>query len=53
VGLATWVIAEAFFAEATVPPQLVGLFASILGMIGGSLAPQIVRDGRAGTHARA
>jgi SSS family solute:Na+ symporter len=53
VGLAVWVIAEAFFAEATLPPQIVGLFASILGMVGGSLAPQLIRDGRAGTHARA
>jgi SSS family solute:Na+ symporter len=52
-GLAVWTIAEAFFAEAVVPPQMVGLFASILGMIGGALAPQLVRDGRAGTHARA
>src|SRR5688572_3632928 len=52
-GLAVWTICEAFFAEAVVPPQMVGLFASILGMIGGALAPQLVRDGRAGTHARA
>jgi solute:Na+ symporter, SSS family len=52
-GLAVWVICERFFAEAVVPPQMVGLFASILGMIAGSLAPQLVRDGRAGAHARA
>jgi solute:Na+ symporter, SSS family len=53
LGLAAWTIAEAFFADAVVPPQMAGLFASMLGMIGGSLAPQLVRDGRAGTHARA
>jgi SSS family solute:Na+ symporter len=53
VGLAVWMICEAFFADAVVPPQMVGLFASILGMVGGSLAPQLVRDGRAGTHAKA
>jgi Na+/proline symporter len=53
VGLAAWVVAEAFYAEATLPPQIAGLFASILGMIAGSLAPQLVRDGRAGAHARA
>jgi len=52
-GLATWGIAEAGFAEATIPPQIAGLFASIVGMIAGSLAPQLVRDGRTGTHARA
>ncbi len=53
VVLAVWAICEAFFAEAVVPPQMVGLFASILGMAGGSLAPQLIRDGRAGTHAQA
>ena len=53
VGLAAWVTCEAFFADAVVPPQMVGLFASILGMVGGSLAPQLIRDGRAGTHAKA
>ena len=52
-GLAVWGICEAFFADAMLPPQIVGLFASILGMVVGSLAPQLVRDGRAGTHARA
>ena len=50
-GLAVWGICETFFAEAVIPPQMVGLFASILGMVGGSLAPQLVRDGRQGTHA--
>ena len=52
-GLAVWGICETFFADATVPPQLVGLVGSILGMIGGSLAPQLVKDARHGTHARA
>jgi len=53
VGLAVWVICESFFAEAVVPPQIVGLAASAIGMVVGSLAPQLVRDGRVGTHARA
>jgi Na+/proline symporter len=52
-GLTVWVIAETFYADAVVPPQMVGLFASIAGMLAGSLAPQLIRDGRAGTHARA
>jgi Na+/proline symporter len=53
VGLAVWGICETFFADAVIPPQMVGLFASALGIVGGSLAPQLVRDGRAGTHAGA
>jgi len=53
VGLGVWVICEAFYADATVPAQMVGLFASIVGMVVGSIAPQVLRDGRAGTHARA
>jgi solute:Na+ symporter, SSS family len=51
-GLAVWGVCEVFFADALVPPQLVGLFASVLGMVGGSLAPQILRDSRHGTHAK-
>ena len=52
-GLAVWGICEAFFASALIPPQLVGLFASILGMVVGSLAPQVLKDARHGTHASA
>jgi solute:Na+ symporter, SSS family len=47
-GLATWGICERFFAEATVPPQMVGLFASVVGMLVGSFAPQLIRDARTG-----
>jgi len=39
LGLASWLIAEAAAAEATVPPQLVGLAFSILGMVLGSYLP--------------
>ncbi len=53
LGLVAWGICEKFFAEAEVPPQMVGLFASIAGMIGGSYAPQLVRDARQTHHARA
>ena len=52
-GLVTWVVAERFYAEAVVPPQIVGLIASAIGIVAGSLAPQVIRDGRSGTHARA
>ena len=49
-GIAVWVTCEAFFAEATVPPQLVGLFASAAFIVLGSYAPQLIKDGRQ-THA--
>ena len=39
-GLASWLIAEAVAADATVPPQLVGLAFSALGMALGALVPK-------------
>ncbi|HET7731637.1 MAG TPA: sodium:solute symporter family protein [Usitatibacter sp.] len=51
-GLVVWAICEKFFAEALVPPQLVGLAAAAAGMVVGSLMPQVIRDARHGTHAR-
>jgi Na+/proline symporter len=39
-GLLSWTIAEAVAADATVPPQLVGLAFSIVGMVLGSLVPR-------------
>jgi SSS family transporter len=50
-GLVVWGICEKFFADAEIPPQIVGLFASMAGMLAGSLAPQLVKDARHGTHA--
>ena len=38
LGLASWLLMEAVAPEALVPPQLVGLAASFLGMLAGSLA---------------
>jgi SSS family solute:Na+ symporter len=52
-GMVAWIIAEKFYAEAVMPPQFTGLIASVIGMVVGSLVPQLIRDGRAGTHARA
>ena len=37
VGLSTWILMEIFAAEAVVPPQLVGMAFSFLGMVVGSL----------------
>jgi SSS family transporter len=39
-GLVSWGIAELVAAEATVPPQLVGLGFSLLGMVLGSFVPR-------------
>jgi len=39
LGLGTWITAEFVAPEATVPPQLVGLAASLFGMVAGSYAP--------------
>jgi SSS family transporter len=40
LGLVSWGIAELVAADATVPPQLVGLAFSLAGMFGGSLVPR-------------
>jgi solute:Na+ symporter, SSS family len=50
-GLAAWAVCERFFAEAMVPPQIVGLFVSAAGMLVGSLAPQVIKDARTGAMA--
>jgi len=39
-GLLSWTIAEWIAADATVPPQLVGLAFSIVGMVLGSFVPR-------------
>jgi Na+/proline symporter len=50
LGLATWIGLESGAPEAVCPPQLAGLFASLAGMIVGSLATQ--RHARSRQHAR-
>jgi hypothetical protein len=40
LGLVSWGIAELVAADATIPPQLVGLAFSLLGMFLGSLVPR-------------
>jgi solute:Na+ symporter, SSS family len=44
LGIGCWLTANNVAAEALVPPNLVGFFASIIGMAVGSLAPQLVRN---------
>jgi Na+/proline symporter len=42
-GLISWILIEVLIGEASlVPPQLIGLCVSILGMVAGSLLPQWV-----------
>ncbi len=53
VGLAVWVICERFYVEADIPPQMWGLFASVIGMLVGSFAPQLIRDARQDAFHRA
>ena len=40
-GLVVWIGMEISAPDAAVPPQLAGLLASVLGMVSGSLAPQL------------
>jgi solute:Na+ symporter, SSS family len=48
LGIGCWLGASNVAPEALVPPNLVGLFASIVGMLLGSLAPQLIgRQGHA------
>jgi len=42
-GLGTWIVAETVAADATLPPQLAGLLASIFGMLMGTLLGHLRR----------
>jgi SSS family solute:Na+ symporter len=42
LGIGSWYAAGQLAPEATIPANLVGLFASLVGMLLGSLAPQLV-----------
>ncbi|MEN7526745.1 MULTISPECIES: sodium:solute symporter family protein [unclassified Cupriavidus] len=44
LGLSSWLICEVGYADAAVPPQMVGLLFSIGGMVFGSLLPQLISD---------
>jgi Na+/proline symporter len=41
-GIGTWLMADATAPEALVPPNLVGFFASVIGMVLGTLAPPVL-----------
>jgi len=51
-GLASWTIAEWIAADATVPPQLVGLSFSLVGMVLGSLVPSAAAQPAAHHHGK-
>ncbi len=53
VGLGAWAVCEQAFADSMVPPQLVGLAASAIAMVIGSLFPQLIRNHEHGLHAKA
>ncbi|MCW5633851.1 MAG: sodium:solute symporter family protein [Rubrivivax sp.] len=42
LGIGSWFAADTVAADAMVPPNLIGFFASIIGMLMGSLAPQLI-----------
>ena len=42
LGIGTWLTASQVAADAMVPANLLGLFASVIGMVMGSLAPRLV-----------
>ena len=42
LGLSTWILCEVFELSEVWPPQLIGLLMSMLGMVAGSLLPQII-----------
>ena len=41
-GLSSWILMECFGGQSIWPPQLVGLMVAVLGMVAGSLLPQLV-----------
>ena len=41
-GIGTWIGADTVAPDALVPPNLVGLFASALGMLLGTMAPEFI-----------
>ena len=43
-GVGTWLACNTVAADALVPPNLVGLFASVIGMVLGSLAPTVLAN---------
>jgi SSS family transporter len=43
-GVGTWMVANTVAPEAMIPSNLVGFFASVLGMLLGSLAPQLLAN---------
>jgi Na+/proline symporter len=46
-GISTWVLIEVFVSEKSlVPPQLIGLGVSIIGMLAGSILPQKISNTR-------
>ena len=43
-GVSAWLTAQAVASDALIPANLIGLFVSVLLMLMGSLAPQVIKD---------
>lgn len=43
-GIGTWLTANAVAPEALIPANLLGLFASVVGMLIGALAPSLIAN---------
>jgi len=50
LGLLSWGLFLATPAGENFPPQLAGVLASLVGMLGGSLGPQAIRNAHGGHH---
>jgi SSS family solute:Na+ symporter len=44
LGIGGWLVASNVAAEALIPPNLIGLFGSVVGMLAGSLVPQLLAN---------
>ncbi|HYE71021.1 MAG TPA: sodium:solute symporter family protein [Aquabacterium sp.] len=44
LGIGGWLVADNVAAEALIPANLIGLFGSVIGMLAGSLVPQLVTN---------
>jgi SSS family solute:Na+ symporter len=44
LGIGGWLTANTVAPEALIPPNLIGLFGSVIGMLAGSLAPQLLAN---------
>jgi len=44
LGLASWILLEQVAPDAVIPPQLAGFLFAVVGIVTGSLVPQVMSD---------